>query len=241
MDHLPSDKSVRSTATVAALAVCGLIVVSAAHASIGKAVAVIQDATAEGDTGARVLEIGASVFIGDLLKSGPVGLAQLVFSDDTRLVVGPNSSLRVDTYLLRNQDTVENLSISALRGSFRFLSGNSPSKAYQITTANATIGVRGTGFDISSRADATGVLTYSGNVDICNLQQACRSAQPGELFDVGPQGNITNIEDPAEKLAYMQQYFPFAFDQSLLLALFLVDTNVVFRSNDIRPKAGSPG
>lgn len=236
----------RSLTSVSGVALCVLIAAGTAHAAIGKAVAVIQQATAQGDTGSRVLDVGAPVFIGDLLKSGPIGLAQLVFSDDTRLVVGPNSSLRVDTYLLRNQDTVKNLSISALRGSFRFLSGNSPSKVYAITTANATIGVRGTGFDISSRADATGVLTYSGTVVICNLQQDCGAARPGDLFDVNPQGKVRKIDDPGEKLEYIRKYFPFAFDQSLLLAMFRVNANFLFGKIDhsddrIEPTPGSPG
>ena len=169
-----------------------------------------------------------------------------MFSDDTRLVVGPNSSLRVDTYLLRNQDTVKDLSISALRGTFRFLSGSSPSKAYSITTANATIGVRGTAFDVSSQADATGVLTYSGAVVICNVRRDCGTSRPGDLFDVGPEGNLRKIDDPAEKLAYIAKFFPFAFDQSLLLALFRVDASVVTgqrtpSEGNIQPTSGSPG
>ena len=193
---------------LAGIALGLFVAAEVAQASIGKAVAVIQQATAEGDTGNRVLDVGAPVFIGDLLQSGPIGLAQLIFTDDTRLVVGPNSSLRVDTYLLRNQDRVKDLSISALRGSFRFLSGKSPSKAYTIATTNATIGVRGTAFDISSRSDATGVLTYAGNVTICDLKKKCGTSRPGDLYDVGPQGDLRKIDDPTEKLAYIQTHFP---------------------------------
>ena len=220
------------------------LVAEIAHASIGKAVAVIQQAVVFRDTRDSVLDVGKPVFAGDLLKSGPIGLAQLVFTDDTRLVVGPNSSLRIDTYLLRNQDRVKDLSISALRGSFRFLSGNSPSKAYTIATTNATIGVRGTAFDISSRADASGVLTYAGKVTICDLKKQCATARPGDLYDVGTNGELRLIDDPAEKLAYIKAYFPFAFDQSALLSMFWVNLSVWHANLEEefgRPSAGSPG
>lgn len=230
----------RTTFNLAGIAFCAVAAVQVAYASIGTTVAVIQQATAQRQAIVRTLQVGGDVFVGDLLKSGPIGLAQLVFQDDTRLVVGPNSSLRIDTYLLRNQDTVKNLSISALRGSFRFLSGNSPSKSYQITTANATIGVRGTAFDISSRADGTGILTYKGKVVVCNLRQKCDSADRGELFDVGSNGDVREIKDPSQKLAYIRKNFPFAVDQSLLLALFQVD-NSILRGRGNQPRAGSPG
>ncbi len=230
----------RTAFNLAGIAFSALAAVQVAYASIGTTVAVIQQATAQRQAIVRTLEVGGDVFVGDLLKSGPIGLAQLVFQDDTRLVVGPNSALRIDTYLLRNQDTVKDLSISALRGSFRFLSGHSPSKSYEITTANATIGVRGTAFDISSRPDGTGILTYKGTVVVCNRLKKCGNVDRGELFDVASNGDVREIKDPAAKRAYIKQHFPFALDQSLLMALFQVD-NSILRGRGNQPRAGSPG
>jgi hypothetical protein len=175
-----------------------------------------------------LLEVGAALEVGDLLKSGPIGQAQLRFIDDTKMVLGPNSALTLDTYLLRNPETFENLAINTLRGSFRFISGKSDSEAYSIRTANATIGVRGTALDISSRTAASGILAYVGHVTICNPRGECLVAKPGDCVDVNEAGNVRLIDDPDEKLAYILKYFPYAFDQSLLLAEFRLNTSVAF-------------
>jgi hypothetical protein len=42
-----------------------------------------------------------------------------------------------------DSDTARNISINAVRGAFRFITGKSPKDAYSITTPTATIGVRG--------------------------------------------------------------------------------------------------
>jgi hypothetical protein len=109
----------------------------------GRAVAVIPDAAAERPEGSRALAVQQPVYMGDLVRTGPNGEAQFIFHDSTRLVVGSQSALQIDRHILRNQRTARNLTVNALRGSFRFFSGNSPSSAYTVQTPSATIGIRG--------------------------------------------------------------------------------------------------
>ena len=92
------------------------------------------------------------VFMGDRVQTGPNGQAQLLFNDNTKLVVGPGSTLLLEQYLLQSASTstVSNFSVNALRGSFRFITGDSPKPSYAIKTPTATIGIRGTEFDLSS-------------------------------------------------------------------------------------------
>ena len=68
------------------------------------------------------------VFMGDRVQTGPNGQAQLLFNDNTKLVVGPGSTLLLEQYLLQSASasTVSNFSVNALRGSFRFITGDSP-------------------------------------------------------------------------------------------------------------------
>ena len=63
--------------------------------------------------------------------------------DNTRIVIGPNSRLRIDTFIFNPDYTAKNVTITAVKGVFRFISGNSPDGAYQIRTPTMTIGVRG--------------------------------------------------------------------------------------------------
>ena len=118
--------------------------VSAQQAS-GRAVGVIPDASAPSLRGAMALERAAGPsYMGDSIQTGPSGEAQIDFADSARLVVGPSSSLLIDDSVLRNKKTMSSFVVSALRGTFRFISGTSPEPAYAIHTPTATIGVRGT-------------------------------------------------------------------------------------------------
>jgi hypothetical protein len=109
----------------------------------GVVLAVVQQSEIDTATGRRLLEQEAAVFSGDRIITGPNGEAQVKFRDDTRLVVGPNSMMTIDAFVFNDDDTARQISINAVRGAFRFITGNSPKDAYSITTPTATIGVRG--------------------------------------------------------------------------------------------------
>ena len=109
----------------------------------GVVLAVVQQSEIDSATGRRVLVQEAAVFSGDRIITGPGGEAQVKFRDDTRLVVGPNSMMTIDAFVFNDDDTARQISINAVRGAFRFFTGNSPKDAYSITTPTATIGVRG--------------------------------------------------------------------------------------------------
>jgi hypothetical protein len=109
----------------------------------GVVLAVVQQSEIDSATGRRVLVQEAAVFSGDRIITGPGGEAQVKFRDDTRLVVGPNSMMTIDAFVFNDDNTARQISINAVRGAFRFITGNSPKDAYSITTPTATIGVRG--------------------------------------------------------------------------------------------------
>ena len=109
----------------------------------GKAVAVIDVAAVSGQIGDRDLEIGSTVYVGDLVKTNGIGEAQLLFADGTRMVVGSNSSLIIEEFLFRGQAAENRFAVKALGGAFRFISGESGDMNFRITTPSGTIGVRG--------------------------------------------------------------------------------------------------
>lgn len=140
-------------------------------ASIGKVIAIAGAPSASGPGGERKLKAGSEVFEKDKITVGS-GNAQIEFVDGTRLVVGPGSTLVVEKFLLRGGSSARKLSINALRGTYRFITGKSPKNAYDIKTANATIGIRGTGFDFWVLGD-TGVAVHQGQVNLCNFNKDC--------------------------------------------------------------------
>ena len=109
----------------------------------GIVLAVVQQAVIDAKTGKTTLMPANPVYSGDRIVTGQIGNAQIKFRDDTKLVVGPNSTLLIDAFVFNKDNTARQVSISALKGAFRFISGNSPKDVYKFTTPTATIGIRG--------------------------------------------------------------------------------------------------
>ena len=65
----------------------------------GQALAVVQSTSASGPGGKRVLAATKPVFSGDRITTGKSGEVQIRFEDNTRLVVGPNSSVLIDKFV----------------------------------------------------------------------------------------------------------------------------------------------
>ena len=95
-------RDVRKVLAAAAFAVIGATSVGYADAPSGTAVDVVPLARADGAAGFRVLIDQGSVYSGDKIVTGPVGQAQILFRDNTKLVVGPNSSMTIDAFVTRS-------------------------------------------------------------------------------------------------------------------------------------------
>ncbi len=215
----------------------------------GTAIAVVQAAHISGAGGDKILAPEAPVYSGDRISTDAVGTAQIRFRDDTKLVVGPNSSLVIDAFVFSG-NTGSNISLNAVKGAFRFLTGKSPKNAYKITTPTATIGVRGTKFDISiEREGTTRVADYEGITEICrgatngavpNPGRCVQSNQPCTLTVVRPSQSRAvrySNQDVGFRNRQLKYYFPYVRSQSGLLKDFQVDlTDCHLSDNLILPQ-----
>lgn len=191
----------------------------------GNALGVRPDADAALDGATRTLVVGSDIFIGDLVETGPKGQVQILFADNTELVIGPSSALTIEDYLIRNDGSPGKLTVDMLSGAFRFATGDSAKNRYLINTPTGTIGVRGTNFDVvvDPHRDAR-ILLYHGIVRFCTDDGACK-----ELSNFCELGQITSAEtailgdtraitgDPREAL---KAEFIYAMNQSPLLRQF---------------------
>jgi len=109
----------------------------------GHVVKVNPAVNATGPGGRRLMELQGAVFMGDEIVASSEGLAQIKFIDDTRLVIGPNSRLRIDTFVFNPDYTAKNVTINMIQGTFRFISGKSGDDAYHLRTPTMTAGIRG--------------------------------------------------------------------------------------------------
>ncbi|HEV2518677.1 MAG TPA: FecR family protein [Devosia sp.] len=200
---------------------------TASIAASGKALGVDPAAAVETKADSKTLTVGADIFIGDRVVTGAKGQVQIKFSDQTELVVGPNSALLIEDYLLRNDESAGKFAINALSGTFRFTTGRAPKDRYVIKTPTGTIGVRGTSFDFNSATQETRVLLYHGQVVLCNLDNTCVTLDDTcELgaYDLGKSEILGHTDDfKGAAREDLKAEFKYAQSQAPLLGAFRVE------------------
>ena len=192
--------------------------------AIGKVVAIYGTASASGTGGNRVLAAGSQLFEHDKVTV-VAGNLQVELLDSTKLVLGSNSALVLEKFLMKGGATAQNVSVDALRGTFRFITGKSPKSAYSIQTTNATIGIRGTGFDFWV-AERTGVALLKGKVRLCSKtkRDSCVDLQPNCSIGVAGGPNPAHKINGFEKTATIGRRLPYLMDQTELRSQFKLNT-----------------
>jgi len=114
---------------------------------IGRAELITNDVTGTLATSARKLKTGDNIHQNEVIATAKESEAELVLNDDTKLAVGPESRIVLDSFIYDPEKKDGEVIINAAKGAFRFITGKSAKSAYTIKTPASTIGVRGTTFD----------------------------------------------------------------------------------------------
>ena len=215
------------TACMLVLSLCGFGLAHAPASATevaGNAVSVAQKATISNAEGRRTMASGMSVAMGDRINTDGNGQVELIFTDETKLVVGPNSSMVIESYLLRSGNRANNFTVRALGGSFRFITGKSEKAAYKIKTPTATIGVRGTSFDIAvRRAGVTNVVLFSGQAQVCSRAGCVTLEQTCGLATAPRKDPARVIRDRNSRGRSIADQFPYIRSQESLSSQFRVE------------------
>lgn len=104
-----------------------------------------------GDQTPRLLAKGATIYVNDVVSTGPEDKGRIVFYDESNLEIGPDSEVRMVDFV--NDSKNPNVAVQAMRfmkGLFRFVTGQIVSRnpeSLQLESPLATIGIRGTTTD----------------------------------------------------------------------------------------------
>ncbi len=114
----------------------------------------------------RLLSVQSAVDEGDLLITEDKTFARIKFKDGGNLVLRPNSRVRIDRYSYQaDKPEADNVAMDLVKGGLRSITGavarRNPER-HTTTTANATIGIRGTHFVQHCQGDCAGQTTLSG-------------------------------------------------------------------------------
>ncbi len=116
---------------------------------------------------ASPIKTGDDVFANESVKTGVESAAKFVFSDETNLAMGAASTVKLDRFVYRGDTTYSKAAVNFAAGAFRFTTGGSDKRAYELKTNTATIGVRGTVFDVRVAGGQTTVTLVEGDIVLC--------------------------------------------------------------------------
>ncbi|KAF0165879.1 MAG: hypothetical protein FD157_1055 [Rhodocyclaceae bacterium] len=159
-----------------------ILPVAAQTQNAARADFVVGAVTAVGADGTRrALAKGSALRSGEAVMTGE-GRAQLSFTDGASVSLQPKTEFRVDEYNFTGvADGSEKGIFSLVKGALRTITGlvgRANRDRYQMRTAVATIGIRGTEYGAEFETGLK-VTTTNGEVEVCN-QGGCTSVKAGE-------------------------------------------------------------
>lgn len=164
-------------------------------AKIGVAAAVKNKVEGAVGSSLRPLASGSDVFAREVVRTGEQSTAQLLFLDETSLSIGPQSEVTLDRFVYDPNRGAGSVVFNATRGAFRFASGSQRSSSYQIRTPVATIGVRGTLFDVYLARNAQGqfilvLILVEGSTSVSFGGKTYELSKPGQALIITPPGEV---------------------------------------------------
>ncbi len=155
---MPPQDRFKLKKTAALTAILSALLPASVYATAGRvdfAMGDVQAVSTDGNR--RALTRGSSVMSGDTIITTSRGRAHIRFSDGAYISLKPNTNFRIDEYRYKQEAGGENRGFfSLLRGGLRTVTGFIGRKnrnAYRMKAAVATIGIRGTHYDLTVGAD----------------------------------------------------------------------------------------
>ncbi len=135
-------------AIVGLLAFAGTQAHAIEKVTVGNAKVIVKTVTGTYEADLRRLKLLDDVYHNEAIETGEQSATELIFLDETKLALGPNSSMTLDRFVYDPDPDKASFVMTATAGVFRFVSGKLPKKSYEIRTPTATIGIRGTVFTV---------------------------------------------------------------------------------------------
>jgi hypothetical protein len=203
-----------------------LVLPAAGQDQLGRVADVRPEATSVFGADRMTLIRGSALREGETIFTGDNGEVQVVFSDETHLVIGAGSRLIIERYLMRGGDQPQKFAINALAGTFRFITGKGDKNAYSIATPTGTMGVRGTEFDftVDGPSGQTSVILFEGGVRLCPTAGECvELTQRCEVAQLKSRREAKLLGKEAERVKVASTLFPYVSSQARLMRDFRVD------------------
>lgn len=161
---------------------------------VGKAVRIVDTVQANLGGSTRSLVKSDPVHASERLSATSNSHGEFRLNDNSKIIVGPGSTVSLDDFVV-SRTGVSSGTLNVVKGAFRFASGRAKKGTYQIKTPLATIGIRGTRFDVYVRPNGeTDVVHFSGRIEVCAGGNCRTMVSPCDVLRV-KRGNAIRFLD----------------------------------------------
>ena len=165
---------------------------AAAQEAIGAVSRIQGEASGTHDSATEALDLKSSVLLNEVVSTGEAARLEVTFTDGTQVTLGEKAELTLDTFVFNPAAGSGTIKFGVV-GAFRFLSGQASKLAssdVSVTTAVATLGIRGTEFwggPIDNQA--LGVFLIEGVLSVSNATGEQILRQPGQGTNIATPGS----------------------------------------------------
>lgn len=136
---------------------------------------------------------GDDIVRDQLIRTKADSSAKFVLRDSTNLMLGPNSTLKLDRAVFSGEKGVGDIAVNLTLGSFRFVTGNLAKESYAINTPLATLGIRGTTLDFLVQLLKNTVVLKAGQAQVCAAGNCVELMKAGDSAVVTSNGGRIEI------------------------------------------------
>jgi hypothetical protein len=152
-----------------------------AQTRVGEAAVVKNEVVRVAASASSQINVGDAMLRNETVRTGRDSAARFVMIDSTNLSLGPGATLTLDRTVFNDEHSYREIAIRLTTGAFRFVTGHSEKTAYKITTALATIGVRGTTLDFLLTRGRAVIALQDGKSRVCATNGQCVDLlEPGD-------------------------------------------------------------
>lgn len=158
-------------------------------------------------SGLRSLKRGDTVYGNDIVKTGDNSKVHIRFIDNALLALNANSELAINTYVFSKKNAQDNQVLMELvKGGFRTLSGKigkNNKQAYKVTAPSASIGIRGTSYQLQIVSNRLVVAVWQGGIVLQTSQGQFELGMNADFdfAEISPAGGFRGLLTPPAELS----------------------------------------
>jgi hypothetical protein len=218
---------------------------TAAAASARVALSTTQVNALMPDGSRRAIASGGPIYPGDTVETGPEGHAVLVFRDNTKITIQSGTRFKLEDYVYDRRNPGDGIfAFNLLKGGVRALTGligKAQPRAVRFTTPTATVGIRGTGFDLVCEGKCAGEApkfppAKAPDCVLMNVWEGETVVLPKDTADTSQGGQVVK-KDQTSCDDRLLASTPSIFPENTAPRPDTVNTGDLFTQEEVKPDA----